>query len=146
MNCTGGKAGTPFSNWHVQQTLCFCSFRTCRILATVALSWSSCSSWLMMPNRLLQEISQTDNYIEAACCHWHSNVFAWAIPCQAAQPRHILGYICFNTSCTLFHTLSFGTIQKKEVDNMSNVQWFPGQSHSKVISKGSKKPKKKKKN
>lgn len=103
----GRKAGTPFSNWHVQQTLCFCSFRAFRILATVALSWSSCSSWLMMPNRLLQEISQTDNYIEAPCCCWHSNVFARAIPCRAVRPRYILGCIFLNASCTLFHTLLF---------------------------------------
>lgn len=109
----GRKAGTPFSNWHVQQTLCFCSFRAFRILATVALSWSLCSSWLIMPNRLLQEISQTDNYIEAPCCCWHSNVFARAIPCRAVRPRYILGCIFLNASCTLFHTLLF-IMQYKE--------------------------------
>lgn len=103
------EAVAPFSDsinvwvWHqkhVQPTRSLCSFRACRILATAALCWSSCSSWFMMPNRLLQEISQSGNYIEAAC--WHSNVLA------SFSQNMYWGGVCSNLSCTILS--SFGSI------------------------------------
>ena len=69
---------------HVQPTWSFCSFRARRILATAALSWSLWSSWFMMPNRLLQEISLERNYMEAASCCWHAHVLSWTTPSLAS--------------------------------------------------------------
>lgn len=110
----------------VQPTWSLCSFRACRILATVALCWSLCSSWFMMTNRLLREISQTRNTREAACCCWHAHVLSWTIPSPTPHSQHILGGVWSNPSCTIFYKSSFATIIlytliKWEINNMSNT-------------------------